>query len=122
MRILMTLYRETGDRKYLAPIPRALEYLKRSAVPRGSAEIFRRIPEGPVLARFYELKTNKPLYITKGSRVNAAGLGSRTVDGYEISYSPDSVIRTTVVTSGRAWPRSGRIPGLAAADPKTVAA
>ena len=50
---LMRLYVETGDRKFLAPIPPALEYLKRSQLPAGR------------LARFYELKTNKPLYFTK---------------------------------------------------------
>ncbi|MBM3748967.1 MAG: hypothetical protein FJW34_24630, partial [Acidobacteria bacterium] len=122
MRMLLTLYRETGDRKYLEPIPRALEYFKRSEVPRGSEEAFRRIPPGPVLARFYELKTNKPLYITKGSRLVAAGLGSRMVDGYEISYTPESVItHYGVLTSGR------ELAGieedyrqLAAADPKTI--
>jgi PelA/Pel-15E family pectate lyase len=92
MRILMALYRETGDKKYLEPIPRALAYLKRSFITRTDAEAFRRIRQGPVLARFYELKTNRPLYITKGSRVNAAGLGSRMVDGYQISYTPESVI------------------------------
>lgn len=122
MRILMTLYRETGDRKYLEPIPRALAYFKRSVVSRGSEEIFRRIPPGPVLARFYELKTNRPLYITKGSRLNVAGMGSKLVDGYEISYSPESVItHYSVLISGR------EIAGieedytkLAAADPKSV--
>jgi PelA/Pel-15E family pectate lyase len=102
MRILMTLYRETGDRKYLAPIPKALEYLKRSTVARTDAEVFRRLPAGPVLARFYELKTNRPLYITKGSRISAAGLGSRMVDGYQISYTPESVItHYSVLVSGR---------------------
>jgi hypothetical protein len=55
------------------------------------AEARRRI-DGPVLARFYELRTNRPLYITKGSRLNAAGLGSRLVDGYEVSYDDRSVI------------------------------
>ena len=53
LRMLMDLYRETGDRKYLEPIPRALAYLKRSRLSDGR------------LARFYELKTNKPLYFTK---------------------------------------------------------
>jgi hypothetical protein len=122
MRILMTLYRETGDRKYLEPIPRALEYLKRSEVPRGNAEIFRRIPPGPVLARFYELKTNHPLYITKGTRVNGAGLGSKVVDGYEISYSPDSVItHYNVLTSGRDLALIEQdYKQLASADAKTV--
>ena len=122
MRILLTLYRETGNRKYLEPIPRALEYFKSSIVPRGDAEIFRRIPPGPVLARFYELKTNKPLYITKGSRLIAAGLGSRLVDGYEISYTPESVItHYNVLTSGR-WlaPLEEDYRKLAAADPGAI--
>ncbi|MEK7755218.1 MAG: pectate lyase, partial [Acidobacteriota bacterium] len=122
MRMLLTLYRETGDRKYLEPIPRALAYFKRSEIPRGQAECFRRIPPGPVLARFYELKTNQPLYITKGTRVEARGLGSRTVDGYEISYTPESVItHYNVLTSGRELaPIEEDYRKLAAADPTSV--
>jgi hypothetical protein len=118
----MTLYRETGDRKYLEPIPRALDYFKRSIVPRGTAEIFRRLPEGPVLARFYELKTNRPLYATKGARVTAAGLGSRLVDGYELSYSPDSVItHYGVLVSGRELePIEAEHRRLSAADPASL--
>ena len=53
MRILMRLYQETGNKKYLEPIPRALDYLKRSTLADGR------------LARFYELTTNRPLYFTK---------------------------------------------------------
>ena len=122
IRTLMVLYRETGDKKYLEPIPRALAYLKASFVPRTNAEAFRRIPEGPVLARFYELKTNKPLYITKGTRISAAGLGSRMVDGYEISYSPESVItHYGVIGSGADVSRiEDEYRSLAAADPKTI--
>ncbi|MHC4706271.1 MAG: pectate lyase [Planctomycetota bacterium] len=55
---LLALYRETGKKRYLEPIPRALEYLKKSAFERNGRR---------VLARFYELKTNRPLYITPGS-------------------------------------------------------
>jgi PelA/Pel-15E family pectate lyase len=122
MRILMTLYRETGDKKYLEPIPRALQYLKNSFVTRTDAETFRRLPQGPVLARFYELKTNKPLYITKGTRINAAGLGSRMVDGYQISYTPESVItHYGVVISGTELSSlEDDYKSLAAADPKTI--
>lgn len=61
MRTLITMYRATGDMKYLEPIPRALAYYKRSLRPDGK------------LARFYELKTNKPLYLTK--------------DDYQLTYS-----------------------------------
>lgn len=53
LRILMSIYRETGDKKYLAPIPAAIKYLRSSQLPDGQ------------LARFYELKTNRPLYFTK---------------------------------------------------------
>lgn len=53
VRVLMDLYSATGDRKYLEPIPRALAYLKKSRLPDGR------------LARFYELRTNKPLYFTR---------------------------------------------------------
>ncbi|MEX2172916.1 MAG: hypothetical protein WD872_01055 [Pirellulaceae bacterium] len=49
----MQVYRQTGDKKYLAPIPRALAYLKKSELPAGR------------LARFYELPTNRPLYFNK---------------------------------------------------------
>ena len=53
LRTLLKVYRETGKAKYLEPIPAALAYL------RGS-----RLPEGQ-LARFYELRSNKPLYFTR---------------------------------------------------------
>ena len=53
IRTLISLYRQTGKQKYLDPIPRALDYLERSELPNGQ------------LARFYELKTNRPLYFTK---------------------------------------------------------
>ena len=51
--ILLQLYRETGEARYLEPVGPALEYLRRSRLPDGR------------LARFYELKTNRPLYFTK---------------------------------------------------------
>lgn len=53
METLLLIHRNTGDPKYLQPIPQALGYLKRSLLPEGS------------LARYYELKTNKPLYMTR---------------------------------------------------------
>ncbi|TWT80281.1 Pectic acid lyase [Planctomycetes bacterium CA13] len=50
---LMKISIATGDRKYLEPIPRALAYLKRSLLPDGR------------LARYYELTTNRPLYMVR---------------------------------------------------------
>ena len=96
MQALLVLYRETGDKKYLEPLPKALAYYRSSALPEveNPSEIRRRAcPPGSVcMARFYELKTNKPLYITKGTRVDAATLGRSLIDGYELSYSNESVI------------------------------
>lgn len=53
IRILMAVYRQTGDKKYLEPIPRALAFLKKSELPN------KRLP------RFLELNTSKPLYFTR---------------------------------------------------------
>ena len=105
MRALMLLYRETGNRKYLEPLPRALAYYKKSILPEveNPSEIRRRTCPGrtPCAARFYELKTNRPLYVTKGTRVTAVGQGVTNVDGYELSYSDQSVItHYAVLTSG----------------------
>ncbi|MPY88838.1 MAG: hypothetical protein GEU99_13025 [Luteitalea sp.] len=97
MRALLMLYRETGERKYLEPLPRALAYYKASALPPTDApsEIRQRAcPDGTkyCLARFYELRTNKPLYITKGTRVTIAGRSTELIDGYELRYGDESVI------------------------------
>lgn len=52
IRTLLDLYVYTGDEKYLKPVPPALEWFRRSRLPDGR------------WARFYELKTNRPLYFT----------------------------------------------------------
>jgi len=98
MRTLLVLYRETGNRKYLEPLPRAIAYLKRSALPpvEKPSEIRLRAlagrPDRMVLARFYELETNRPLYITKGTRVTVKRGSSSLLDGYELTYDDSSVI------------------------------
>lgn len=50
---LLTIYSVTGDDKYLVPIPRALTYLRQSLLSDGR------------LARYYELQTNRPLYMRR---------------------------------------------------------
>jgi len=107
LKALLLLYRETGNRKYLEPVPRALAYYRRSILPDSDrpSEIRRRACPGgaPCLARFYELKTNRPLYITKGTRVTALDQGATIVDGYELSYSDESVITHYAVLVSGAW-------------------
>lgn len=53
IRTLLALYAKTQDGRYLKSAGRALEYLKNCRLPGGK------------LARFYELKTNRPLYFTR---------------------------------------------------------
>lgn len=50
---LLRLYDATGDERLLAAAERGVEYLRASLLPNG------------MLARFYELRTNRPLYFTK---------------------------------------------------------
>lgn len=66
IKTLMKIYRLTGDRKYLEPIPRAIAYLRSCRLPDGR------------MARYYELKTNRPLYMTRAPGVS----GSSNAPGY----------------------------------------
>jgi pectate lyase-like protein len=109
VKALLLLYRETGNRKYLEPLPRAFAYYRRSLLPAADnpSEIRRRACPGstPCMARFYELKTNRPLYITKGTRLTPLDQGAITVDGYELSYGDASVItHYAVLVSAAGWP------------------
>lgn len=63
IRTLIRIARHTGRREYLEPIPAALRYLRDDCLLAGDR-----------FARFYELKTNRPLFM------NAR---------YELTYSPD---------------------------------
>ncbi len=53
IRALMELFLVTGDERYWRPIPKAIAWLQRSRLPDGQ------------WARFYELKTNRPLYFNR---------------------------------------------------------
>jgi len=53
--VLMKAYELTGYERYLKPIPKAISYLKKSRLPDGR------------FSRYYELKTNRPLYMERSS-------------------------------------------------------
>ncbi|HYZ86176.1 MAG TPA: pectate lyase [Bryobacteraceae bacterium] len=124
LKTLLVLYQETGNRKYLDVVPRALEYLKSSVVKEVQDKGARsRIPTGaPALARFYELKTNRPLYITKGTRVNVDGRFAANLDGYKLDYKGDSVItHYNVVVSGASLAKlEAEYKRLLDADPASI--
>lgn len=64
---LMKIAAATGERKYLEPIPAALAWLQRSLLPDGQ------------VARYYELKSNRPLYM------------SRRGDEYSLTYDDSNL-------------------------------
>lgn len=70
---LMTIYEHTGDARYLEPIPPAIAYLESSKLPDGR------------LARFYELQTNRPLYMTKDYKLTYDDSQVPTHYGFKIS-------------------------------------
>ncbi|MEM9589597.1 MAG: pectate lyase, partial [Planctomycetota bacterium] len=74
---LMLVYQRTGDRKYLRPIPKALDYLKRCELPHGQ------------LARFYELKTNRPLYFTRDYQLSYDDADVPTHYAFKVSSKID---------------------------------
>ena len=126
LKVLLILYRETGKEKYLEPVPRAIDYLRRSGLDlRGSSILGRSrgcSPDELCLARFYELQTNRPLFISKGSRVRVRGGNSDLLDGYELTYSNENVItHYGLWTSGRQLDKiAEEHHRLLSADPSTV--
>ena len=93
IRALMKIYRFTGDEKYLAPIAKAIPYLKGNRLPDG------RMP------RFYELETNKPLYMRRPPGVS----GSSSKPGYYTFTYED-----TDLPSHYGWKQPTRIDELEA--------
>lgn len=64
LELLIRFYRLTGDTKFLARIPEALDWLEALRLPPGVA------PQGRTHPTFVELGTNKPLYVHRtGSNV-----------------------------------------------------
>ncbi len=79
---LMLVYRHTGDKKYLEPIPRALAWLKSSQLADGR------------LSRYYELQTNRPLYMTRRN------------DDYTLTYDDANL------PDHYGWKRDSHVPAL----------
>ena len=79
MRSLLKLYVESGDKKYLEPIPRAIAYYRKSLLPDGK------------LARFYEMKTNRPLYFTKKYELTYKDDDLPTHYGFKVGSSLDAI-------------------------------
>ena len=78
---LMLAYRRTSDRKYLDAIPPALDYLKSCEFADGR------------VARFYELKTNRPLYFTLDYQLTYDDSDLPTHYGFQLDSKVDRLRR-----------------------------
>lgn len=79
MRTLLRAYTLTGDRKYLEPLPRALEYYRTCVLDDGR------------LARFYEFKTNRPTYFTKDYEVTYSDADMPTHYAFKVRNQLDAI-------------------------------
>lgn len=103
IRALFKLHNFTGDAKYLEPVPRAIEWLKRSRLADGR------------LARFYELKTNKPLFFTKDYKLTYDDSDAPTHYAFKVSDSTAALEREleALKTNGPRKPKSESAPDAA---------
>ena len=95
MRLLIDLYLETGEKKFLAPLPRAIAWYRRSEIAPGT------------WARMYELGTNQPIYGDRDGkyyyRVEELSPERQTGYSWKGSYGVPAVIAfyDEVVRAGR---------------------
>lgn len=85
IRALRDYFLYTGDKRYLMPIPGALQWLEGSAVES--------LEDGRLkLSSRYEKVTNKPQYLHRTDKVNEEGFGL-----WKLAYEPDESSRFTTV-------------------------
>jgi PelA/Pel-15E family pectate lyase len=122
MRLLVDLYLETGDEKYLEPLPRALAWYRRSAIAPG------------VWARMYELRTNTPIFGDRDGKIKyrIEDLSEERQTGYSwkgeygvvgaIRYYEEvkSAGRAAILAQRRAAEEKAKLPKAQAARAKAL--
>jgi PelA/Pel-15E family pectate lyase len=79
IRTLVELYLETGEEKYLKPIPAAVDWLERSRMEDGK------------WARFYELGTNRPVYVNMDRKVVYEFVNIRSGYSWMANYASSAI-------------------------------
>ncbi len=79
METLLRLFELTRDQMFLEPLPRALAYFRKSQLSDGR------------LARFYELKTNRPLYFTRNYQMTYGDEDLPTHYGFKTQNRLDEI-------------------------------
>lgn len=102
---LLDLYGWTGEKRYLEPLPRALAYYESCLRPDGQ------------LARFYELHTNKPLYLTKDYELTYSDADMPTHYAFVVSSKLDRIrLRYEALTKNP--PSSFALPKAGSSKPR----
>lgn len=91
MRILLRLYRVTGDEAFLDSVEKALAYYRRVELPGGQ------------LARFYELGTDRPLYFTKDYELTYSDKDMPTHYAFKVSSRLDRIEDELTKLRERTW-------------------
>lgn len=91
MRTLLKLYEQTGQKRFLEPLPRALAYYRSSLLPDGK------------LARFYEMRSNKPLFFTRGYKLTYDDGDVPTHYSFKVSSGLDGIEKRMREFQGRKW-------------------
>ncbi|MBN9521960.1 pectic acid lyase [bacterium] len=78
---LIRISRVTGEAKYREPVPKGFAYLRKSLLPDGR------------LARFYELKTNRPLYMDATYQLTFDGSAAPAHYGWTQPSRQDAIER-----------------------------
>ncbi len=88
---LLQIYRSTGERKFLDACEPALKYLKRVELAPGR------------MARFYELKTDRPLYFTKDYKLTYDDSDMPTHYGFKLGTKVDTLQAEYDRLASTAW-------------------
>ncbi len=116
LRLLAEVYRETGDTRFLEPLPRAIAWLRRSEIAPGQ------------WARLYELESNRPIFGDRDGRIyyQVEELSEERRTGYAwkgafgvpqtIAYCEDILAQARTPDAAKALPGSPRTtpPAVAA--------
>lgn len=114
MLILLRLYRRTGESRFLESLPAALRYYRASLLPDGR------------LARFYELRTNRPLYFTKDYQLTYSDQDLPTHYAFKVDSKLDRIeqefVRVQQTPPAELWkPEKPNRPRLTASLQESVA-
>lgn len=96
MLLLLDLYERTGKRAYLDAVGKALPYYRRSLLPDGR------------LARFYELKTNKPLYFTREYELTFSDADMPTHYSFKVSSGLSKIEKRHKELGAKPWQPPGK--------------